>query len=69
MNKPFPKSLTSAKLRQLMKVLIQNKDVHSQPKYDKGEIKQKFNVEFLSNSNLAKQQRGQKLEGRNRSPN
>ena len=36
--------------------------MHSEHKYDEGEIKRKTHVEFLSIFNLAKQQRGQKLE-------
>ena len=36
-----------------MKLLIKNKDVHSQRKYDIGKIKQ-MHVKFLPNSTLTK---------------
>ena len=40
---------------QMMKVLINNKDVYSQQKYDKGKTKQNFFVKWSPNSTLTKQ--------------
>ena len=42
-------------LQDLMNMLLQNKDVYSQHKYDVGLIKQKFHVKLLPNSVLTKQ--------------
>ena len=47
--------MSDEKLLQLMKTLINNKDVYSQQNYDVGKIEKKFHVKLLPNSTLAKQ--------------